>query len=75
LEDQQLEVSILCFVLRDDGWFLELATSSMCHFKGRAKSVRPVGTVFAIALVIMVAKAIETTLLVHELEGCEFVRE
>lgn len=40
-------LSVLCFVLRDDGGLLELATSSMRHFKGRAKSVRPVGTMFA----------------------------
>ena len=84
------ELSILYFVLRDDGRLFELATSSMCDFEGRAQSVGPVGTVFAarknvrgeqlssewgdrsyapITLVIMIAKPIKTTLLVHELES------
>ena len=41
------ELSILCFILRDGGRLLELATSSVSDFKGRAKPVRPVGTMFA----------------------------
>jgi hypothetical protein len=41
------ELSVLYFVLRDDGRFLELATSSVCNFKGSAKSLSPVGTMFA----------------------------
>jgi len=81
------ELSVLYFVLRDDGRFLELATSSVCNFEGRAKSVSPVGTMFAaknvrdeqssergrsyapITLVIMIAKPIKATLLVHELKS------
>lgn len=41
------ELSVLRLFLRDDRWLLELATSPMCNFEGRAKSVGPVGTVFA----------------------------
>ena len=41
------ELSILYFVLRNDGRLFEVATSSMCNLEGRAKSVSPVGTMFA----------------------------
>jgi hypothetical protein len=45
------ELSILYFVLRDDGRLFKLATSSMCNFEGRAKSLSPVGTMFAARIV------------------------
>lgn len=64
-------MSVLYFVLRDDGRLFELATSSMCNFEGRTESVGPVGTMFAITLVIMIAKPIKTTLFVHQLESSE----